>query len=320
MLQQRGNRLRPPLALLFAACIALAAARPSLALDARYTDADGDLVADVPAKTIDPSTLIFSYTPGEDPSLFPFVWDDLIRHLQTATGKAVRFYPAQSNVAQIEAMRAGRLHIAGFGTGSVPIAVNCAGFVPFAVMASEHGIIGYQTEIIVAADRGIESLKDLKGRKIAFTSPTSNSGYKEPTVVLRDEQGFEADRDYSSTFTSRHENSILGVIHHDYDAAAVASEVLERMMARGIVKKEQFRAIYRSQVFPTAAFGHVHNLEPRLAGKIREAFFSFPWKGSKLEKEFATLGATRFAPITYQADWAMVRKVDAAMQVSYGCK
>ena len=106
MLQQRGNRLRPPLALLFAACIALAAARPSLALDARYTDADGDLVADVPAKTIDPSTLIFSYTPGEDPSLFPFVWDDLIRHLQTATGKAVRFYPAQSNVAQIEAMRA----------------------------------------------------------------------------------------------------------------------------------------------------------------------------------------------------------------------
>ena len=47
MLQQRGNRLRPPLALLFAACIALAAARPSLALDARYTDADGDLVADV---------------------------------------------------------------------------------------------------------------------------------------------------------------------------------------------------------------------------------------------------------------------------------
>lgn len=302
------------------ACIALTAAQPSFALDARYTDSDGDLVADVPAKAIDPSSLVFSYTPGEDPALFPAVWDDLLRHLQMMTGKSVRFFPAQSNAAQIEAMRSGRLHIAGFGTGSVPVAVNCAGFVPFAVMAGEKGIVGYQTEIIVAPGGGVESLKDLKGRRFAFTSPTSNSGYKEPTVLLRSELGFEAGRDYTSAFTGRHENSILGVVHRDYDAAAIASEVKERMMARGIVTKDQIKTIYRSETFPTAAFGHAYNLERRLAAKIRAAFFSFPWAGSKLDKEFSSIGVTRFAPITYQADWAAVRKVDAAMQVSYGCK
>jgi phosphonate transport system substrate-binding protein len=226
----------------------------------------------------------------------------------------------QSNVAQIEAMRAGRLHIAGFGTGTVPVAVNCAGFVPFAAMAGEHGIVGYQTEIIVAPDRGIDGLKDLKGRKIAFTSPTSNSGYKEPTVLLRNEWGLEAGRDYTSTFTGRHENSILGVVHRDYDAAAIASEVMERMMARGLVTKDQIKTIYRSEIFPTAAFGHMHNLNAGLATKVREAFFSFPWPGSKLEKEFSSIGVSRFAPITYRSDWAAVRKVDAAMQVSYGCK
>jgi phosphonate transport system substrate-binding protein len=305
---------------LLAVCIAFAPARPAFALDPRYTDADHDLVADAPVKTVDPSTLIFSYTPGEDPALFPVVWDDLVRHLQTMTGKSVRFFPAQSNVAQLEAMRAGRLHVAAFGTGTVPVAVNCAGFVPFAVMADEQGVVGYRTEIVVAAGSSIQSLKDLKGRKIAFTSPTSNSGYKEPTVVLRDELNFEAGRDYTSTFSGRHENSILGVIHHDYDAAAIASEVMERMIARGVIKQGQIRAIYRSQVFPTAAFGHAHNLNVRLAAKIRDAFFNFPWKGSKLEKEFSALGVTRFAPITYQDDWAAVRKVDAAMQVSYGCK
>ena len=305
---------------LSAATIAATATQPSLALDARYTDADGDLVADVPAKTVDPSTLIFAYTPGEDPSQFPVVWDDFIRHLNTVTGRIVRFYTAPSNVAQIEAMRAGRLHIAGFGTGTLPVAVNCAGLVPFAVMASVQGIIGYQTEIIVAADGGIETLKDLKGRKIAFTAPTSNSGYKEPTVVLRDQLGFEAGRDYTTVFTGRHENSILGVVHRDYHAAAIASEVMERMMARGLVKKEQIKTIYRSGTFPTAGFGHAHNLEPKLAAKIREGFFSFPWRGSKLEKEFASLGVSHFAPITYQADWAAVRKVDAAMQVTYSCK
>jgi len=312
--------LKLSLGLLLTVCAALAAARAASALDARYTDADHDLVADVPAKTVDPSTLVFSYTPGEDPSLFPVMWDDLIRHLQATTGKSVRFFPAQSNAAQLEAMRAGRLHVAAFGTGTVPVAVNCAGFVPFAVMAGEQGVVGYRTEIIVAADSSIQSLKDLKGRKIAFTSPTSNSGYKEPTVVLRNELNFEAARDYTSIFTGRHENSILGVIHHDYDAAAIASEVMERMAARGVIKQEQLRPIYRSQVFPTAAFGLAHNLNTRLAARIREAFFNFPWKGTKLEKEFSALGVTRFAPITYQADWVAVRKVDAAMQVSYGCK
>jgi hypothetical protein len=49
-------------------------------------------------------------------------------------------------------------------------------------------------------------------------------------------------------------------------------------------------------------------------------FFSFRWTGSKPEKEFFSISVSRFAPITYRADWAAVRKVDAAMQVSYGRK
>ena len=34
-------------------------------LDSRYTDADGDLVADIPPESeqVDPGTLIFAYTP-----------------------------------------------------------------------------------------------------------------------------------------------------------------------------------------------------------------------------------------------------------------
>ena len=47
----------------------------------------------------------------------------------------VVFFPVESNAAQLEAMRSGRLHVAGFNTGSNPIAVSCAGFVPFAMQA-----------------------------------------------------------------------------------------------------------------------------------------------------------------------------------------
>ena len=248
------------------------------------------------------------------------MWEAFLRHLEKTTEKRVRLFAAQSNTAQIEAMRAGRLHIAGFGTGAVPIAVNCAGFVPFAIMGGERGILGYEMEIITYPGSGIRELADLKGRKLAFTSPTSNSGFKVPSVLLRSEFGLEAGRDYIAVFSGRHENSVIGVANKDYDAAAIANEVMHRMMTRGVVKKDQIVTVYRSETFPTAAFGLAHNLNPGLATKIREAFFSYPWAGSALEKEFSGLGVSKFVPITYKEQWAVVRKIDAAMSVSYTCK
>ena len=301
-------------------CVAFFTLSAAAALDARYTDADGDLVADTPAKTVTPATLLFAYTPGEDPATYRTIWTDFLDHLEKAIGKPVRFFPAQSNTAQIEAMRAGRLHIAAFGTGAVPIAVNCAGFVPFAIMGGEKGILGYEMEIITHPGSGIRTPADLKGRRLAFTSPTSNSGFKVPSVILRNEFGLEADKDYVAVFAGRHENSVLGVATRDYDAAAIANEVMHRMMARGVVKREQIVTVYRSDRFPTAGFGLAHNLEPQLASKIRGAFFSFPWAGTALLKEFSPLGVSRFMPINYRDDWAVVRQIDMELKTRYACR
>ena len=112
-------------------------------------------VADAPTdpkQFLDPSVLVFAYTPVEDPEVYRKVWDGFLHHVEKVTGKRVQFFAVQSNAAQIEAMRAGRLHVAGFNTGSNPIAVNCAGFVPFAMMASKAGAYGYEMEIIVPGD------------------------------------------------------------------------------------------------------------------------------------------------------------------------
>jgi phosphonate transport system substrate-binding protein len=148
------------------ALFTVSAATSVSALDARYTDADGDLVADTPtdpADQLDPDTLIFAYTPVEDPAVYAKVWDGFLKHMESVTGKTVQFFPVQSNAAQIEAMRAGRLHIAGFNTGSNPLAVACAGFSPFAMMASEDGSFGYEMEIITYPGSGIEKVEDIKG-------------------------------------------------------------------------------------------------------------------------------------------------------------
>ena len=124
-------------------------------LDKRYCDRDGNLTADLPLDPkdwVNPSTIIFSYTPVEDPAVYKKVWDGFIQHMAKVTGKRVVFFPVQSYAAQYEAMRSGRLHIAGVNTGGNPVAVACAGFVPFAMMASKDGSFGYEMEIIAPAD------------------------------------------------------------------------------------------------------------------------------------------------------------------------
>ena len=294
---------------------------PAAALDSRYgPDTDGNLVADVPTATVNPSELKFAYTPGQDPATYGSTWAGFLHHLEVSTGKHVKLVPIQSNTAQIEAMRAGKLHIAGFGTGTVPLAVNCAGFVPFAVMGGERGRLTYEMEIITFRGSGITKPEDLRVRKVAFTSETSNSGFKLPSLLLRRDFKLEAGRDYIARFAGKHENSIIGVANKDYDAAAIANDVLRRMIADGVVNKDQLVTIYKSESFPTAAFGLAHNLSPALAKKLRDAFFSFPWPGSELQKEFGILGASKFLPIIYKDDWARVRKVDAEVGDTYDCK
>ncbi len=298
-------------------------AHAEFTLDSRFTDADGDLIADIPtdeSKLVDPDTLIFAYTPVEDPAVYAEVWAGFLDHMREVTGKEVQFFPVQSNAAQLEAMRAGRLHVAGFNTGSNPIAVACAGFRPFAMMASADGSFGYEMEIITYPGSGIESVEDIKGKQLAFTQETSNSGYKAPSALLRSEFGMEAGRDYEPVFSGSHDTSIIGVANKDYPAAAIANSVKTRMIDRGVVEADQLKVIYTSQTFPTTGYGVVYNLKPELQEKIKEAFFSFPWEGSALAEEFSKSGEAQFIDISFKDDWAVIRQIDEANGVSYACQ
>lgn len=309
--------------LLLASVLCSSFAWAEFKLDSRYEDKDGDMVADTPkeaSKLIDPSTLIFAYTPVEDPAVYVEVWAEFLKHMEKVTGKKVQFFPVQSNAAQIEAMRAGRLHVAGFNTGSNPIAVACAGFKPFTMMAANDNSYGYEMEIITYPGSGITKVEDIKGKKLAFTSQTSNSGYKAPSAILKAEFHMEAEKDFEPVFSGKHDNSILGVANKDYPAASIANSVLVRMLERNVVKKEQLVSIYKSQTFPTTGYGMAYNLKPELQEKIKQAFFTFDWKGTKLEKEFASANQIKFIPITFKEHWDVVRKIDDAMGVSYTCK
>lgn len=306
-----------------AAAALATSAQAEFMIDDRYVDNDGDLIADIPENAsdqIDPNTLVFAYTPVEDPAVYAEVWADFLDHMADVTGKNVQFFPVKSNAAQIEAMRAGRLHVAGFNTGSNPIAVACAGFRPFAMMAAEDGSFGYEMEIITHPGSGIDSVEDIRGQELTFTAETSNSGFKAPSAILKAEFDMEAGRDFEPSFSGAHDNSILGVANQDYLAASVANSVKGRMLDRDVITADQTEVVYQSQTFPTTGYGTVYNLAPDLQDKIQQAFFSYEWEGTPLAEEFGRNGEDQFIPITFQEDWAVIRTIDEANGVSYDCQ
>jgi phosphonate transport system substrate-binding protein len=285
-------------------------------LDTNYCDDNNDLVADAPKDSKnwkDPSTLVFAYTPVEDPAVYANIFKPFTDYLAQCTGKRVVYYPVQSNSAEIEAMRSGRLHVAGFSTGPTGFAVNLAGAIPFAAKGTEKGPHGYHLLSIVKKDSPYKKLSDLKGKRVAHTAPSSNSGHLAP-LVLYPLEGLKPNDDYKPVMSGGHDKSALGVQSGDYDMAGVASDVYERMVTRGTVKGEELRIIYKSPVFPTSSFAYAHDLKPELAAKMVKCFYDFRFPPA-MQKEFN--GDDRFFPITYKDNWKVVREIAESSGTPY---
>ena len=288
-------------------------------LDVRYCDANGDLLADTPNKAgkwLNPGTLIFSYTAVEDPSVYENVFSELMEHIAKNTGKRVKWYGPESYAAQVEAMRSGRLHVSGFSAGATVYGVNLGGFHPVAMMGYKDGTFrGYKLWLITHKDSDIKTVKDLKGRKIAHVTPSSNSGNQAPRALFKN-MGIVPGEDYEVIYSGKHDNSIMGVVNRDYDAAPVASTVMQRMVERGVFDESEVRIIWESDQFPGTSYGYIYNLAPELQEKIRKAFLSFDWTGSGLEKDFGKR-ADSFIPADYVKHWKVIRTIQKENGVVY---
>ena len=285
-------------------------------LDTNYCDEDKNLVAEPPkdkTKWKDPNTLVFAYTPIEDPAVYANLFKGFTEYLAACTQKKVLYFTVQSNAAQIEAMRSGRLHIAGLASGETGFAVNLAGAVPFAIKGNNDGPRMYRQVVVVKKDSPFKVLADLKGKKVAHTAPSSNSGHLAP-LALFPKEGITPGKDYNILFSGKHDQSLAGVLKGDYDAVPITSDIYDRWIMRGQMKADDTRIIYRSGQFPTSAFAHSHDLTPVLAEKIKKCFFDYKFS-AELQKEF--LGDDRFLPVDYKKDWELVRAVAVASGTPY---
>jgi phosphonate transport system substrate-binding protein len=277
-----------------------------------HPDSDGDLVADSPEdpqKCIDPEVLTISFVSGDSESGSEEAWKEVVAALKEKTGREVKYVAYESIDDQLAALGKGELHITGLNTGNVPVAVERDGFVPLCTFGHDDGSYGYTMQVLVPADSPIKDIADVKGHKITFTRPDSNSGCKALVMYLKQKLDLQPERDYACGFSASHEESIKGVASKQFEAAPVASDIFMRMVERNEVDVNAVRKVYESERFPPATIGYLYNLAPELRKTIRETLLNFDLRGTALEGEFGA-AATKLVAVDYKKDWDNARRID----------
>ena len=132
-----------------------------------------------------------------------------------------------------------------------------------AQMQNIAGKVTSRSEIYVRADSGIESIEQLKGKRIAFVSPMGAGGYLAPRAYLH-KNGVT---DNKEIFTKNLSNSIHQVLLGDVDAGTMCG-VNYRLMSQKVDTGE-LRIIGASEAYPENLIAARPDLDPVLQNRIR---------------------------------------------------
>ncbi|ARU05026.1 phosphonate ABC transporter substrate-binding protein [Comamonas serinivorans] len=219
--------------------------------------------------------------PSEDAQAMIRASQQVMAQLAAKTGMKVRPFVANDYNGVIEAMRAGKIDVAYFGPFSYVLASQLAEAEAFAIPVSKKsGQSSYQSILITKKDGGASTLAQLQGKTFAFVDPSSASGHLFPKAGLKSE-GIATDTYFSRViFSGSHDASILAVANGKVDAAAVAEPIFHNAVAKGHVKAEDFRIVWRSQAIPESPMAWRKSLDAATKQKVATALADIkglPW-------------------------------------------
>lgn len=264
-----------------------------------YGDAPRSIPEDE-SEHLDPDIIDFSMVPTEDPAIYEETMVPLMENIEEETGKQVEYVGLDSYAAQVEAMRAERLHVAGFATGNVPFAVNLAGARPFSIQVGPESF-GYRLWVITHVDNDdINELDDIAGRNVIHTDPSSNSGHLAPNAMFT-EYGIEPGEDYEIEFSGGHDNSANAIFQQDAEVGPICSTCYARAQEQDNIDTTKIKSIWASAPFPTTAFCTRYNLAPEIQDGIQRAFLDYDYQDTDIADEFEGRGS--WVEIDYATHW-----------------
>jgi phosphonate transport system substrate-binding protein len=221
------------------------------------------------------------------------------------TGLKFDIRVGQSYSAVVEAMCNGSADIAFVGSVTYVQARrrNCAELLAVAV---EKGQSIYYAGVFTLAKSPIRSLKDLKGRRVAFGDVNSASSFVFPMTMIM-EAGLDPVRDLAAVrLTGSHAGSLAALVQGQVDAAALSFDSFDKAVAQGAVDPRTIRVVARSVAIPYPPIVMNSRLPAPLKARLKSAFATVAaapgvtpdmirgYGGAKVERYDTTLPPARF--------------------------
>ena len=230
------------------------------------------------AQTAAPKELVFAVVPAENSAQVADRYKDFLEYLSKETGVKVTLRVAADYAAVIEGQRAGQIHIGYYGpTAYARARMTGANITPFVTETAKGGVRGYYAVVYVKADSAYNKIEDLKGKNFGLVDPNSTSGNVVPRFAL-DKMGINPDNYFGKVvYTGSHVNAVMALNQGTVDAAAnwwnsEEDSELMRMVTKGMVKKSDFRMIFKSDLIPASPVAYLDSLPADLKVKIEQAF------------------------------------------------
>ena len=251
--------------------------------------------------------LVFASIPDENAAMVTERYGDFIAYLSREIGVPVKLRIAGDYAAVIEGQRAEQIHVAYFGPASYArarmIGVKTT---PFAIEVNKGGVKGYHAVFYVKANSPYQKVEDLKGKSIALVDPNSTSGNNVPRYAM-DKMGIKPEEFFGKVvYSGSHVNAVMALNQGTVDMAAnwwnneTDSELI-RMAEKGMVKREDFRIIFKSDQIVNSPIAYLDSLPVDLKKKIEQAFFDAPKKDKAAFDKLSAGKNEPFQPVKHEA-------------------
>jgi len=249
-----------------------------------------------------PETLKVALLPDESPASIIKKNDKLKAYLESAIGKPIELVVTTDYSSMIEAMRRGQIDVGYFGPLSyVLLKQKMPGAIAFAAKL-EGGAPTYKAVVIAGADSGVSTLRDLKGKIVAFGDPASTSSHLIPKHMLR-EAGLTPGDDYRDVFAGAHDAAAIAAQNGNAQAAGLSLFLFTTLVEQGTLKADKVKVIAESRPYPNYPWVLTDDLDPKLQESIKSAFYDL-----KDKDVLKPLKAEGFAPMK-DADYDEIRSM-----------
>ena len=216
-------------------------------------------------------------------------------YVKKKLGVELELFLASEYAGVIQAIGAKQLEIMDMGASGYAAAwlETKGGVEPLVVPTNNDGTIGYYSVAFVRADSPYKNLNDLKGKVWAWAEPNSSSGYLFPLVGFR-KMGLEPEKHFGKVvYSGGHEQNIIGVLDKAYDGAVTWTNDIEKhtrgglhmMLSRGVLKKEDIRIIWVSDLIPNPVIAVRSDLPKEMKAELKAMFLNMHKDDPKVFKE-----------------------------------